>query len=46
MYLAVVLYVTSAVEVSPEYAVQILTVEFAVDLGNGLRWGKPTLRCL
>lgn len=25
---------------------QILTVEFAVDLGNGLRWGKATLSCL
>jgi hypothetical protein len=26
--------------------IQLLTVEFAFDLGSGLRWGKPTVPCL
>jgi len=26
--------------------VQTVTVEFAVDLSSGLRWGEPTIICL
>jgi hypothetical protein len=29
-----------------KYKVELLTVEFAVDLGSGLRWRKPTVPCL
>jgi len=29
-----------------EFKVQILSVEFALDLGSGLRWGKRPVLCL
>jgi hypothetical protein len=33
-------------DISGEEYVQIVTVQFAVDLGSGLRWAKSTVPCL
>jgi hypothetical protein len=41
---------TICIKLRPDFSgeeyVQIVTAEFAVDLGSGLRWAKATVPCL